>query len=163
MLNASEKKKKKLMSDMIAKVNKADSYKDYVWYMNTAAFYHMIFNVSLFNMIKPSNKETELTDRMQIKVIDVKTITLSILINSELLKQLLYKVYHIPELNNNLLSVRYLEKKGFSFEAFNERMQIREGKEIRLKTTQVNTLYILNQLLNLQVMIIKKNTHDIIT
>ena len=42
-------------------------------------------------------------------------------------------------------------------------MWIREEKEIRLKATQVNTLYVLNQPLNLQVMMIKKNTHDIIT
>ena len=95
----------------------------------------MTFNASLFNTIKPSNKETELTDKTQIKAMSVETITLSILINSELLEQSLHEVYHMLKLNNNLLSVRYLKKKGFLFEAFNGRMRIREEKEIKLKAT----------------------------
>ena len=60
------------MSEIVAKVNKADSYRDYAWYINTAASYHMTFNASLFNTIKPSNKEAELTDRMQTKVMSVR-------------------------------------------------------------------------------------------
>ena len=82
----------------------------------------MMFNISLFDTIRPSSKEAELTDKTPIRVMSVETITLNILINSELLKQPLHEVYYMPELNNNLLSVGYLEKKGFPFEAFNERM-----------------------------------------
>ena len=131
--------------------------------MNSAAFYHMMFDASLFDTIRPSSKEAELINRTLIRIISVETITLNILINSELLKQPLHKVYYMPELNNNLLSVEYLKKKGFPFKASNERMQIKEGKEVRLKATYVNTLYILNQPLNPQVMMIKKNTHNVIT
>ena len=83
--NASEGKKKKPMGGMVAKANKAGPYRDHAWYMDTAASYHMTFDASLFNTIKPSNKEAELTDRTQIKAMSVETITLSILINSELL------------------------------------------------------------------------------
>ena len=96
--------------------------------MNSAASYDMTFNASLFNTIRPSSKEAELTDRTFIRAISVGTITLNILINSELLEQLLHKVYYMLELDNNLLSVEYLEKKGFSFEAFNGRMQSKEEK-----------------------------------
>ena len=131
--------------------------------MNTAASYHMMFNASLFDTIRSSSKEAELTNRTLIRVIDVGTITLNILVDSELLEQPLHKVYYMLKLDNNLLSVGYLEKKGFSFKAFNERMQIKEGKEVRLKATHVDTLYILNQLLNPQVIMTKKNTHNIIT
>ena len=148
---------------MVAKANKVGPYRDYAWYMNTAASYHMTFDASLFNTIKSSNKEAELADRMQTKAMSVETITLSILINSELFEQPLHEIYHMSELDNNLLSVRYLKKKGFPFEASNERMRIREEKEVRLKATWVNTLYVLNQPPNLQVMMTKKNTHDIIT
>ena len=162
-LNTSERKKKKSINDIVAKMNKVSLYRDHAWYINTVTSYHMTFNASLFNMIKPSNKEAELADRTQIKAISVETITLSILVNSELLEQSLHEVYHMLKLNYNLLSVRYLEKKGFLFEAFNERMWIREEKKIRLKATQVNTLYVLNQSLNLQVIMVKKNTHDIFT
>lgn len=161
--NTSEGRKKKPMNDMIARVNKTDQYWDHIWYMNTAASYHMTFNASLFDIIRSSNKEAELTDETPITVMNVETITLSILINSELLEQPLHKVYYMPELNNNLLLIGYLEKKGFLFEAFNEVMQIREGKEIRMKTKQINTLYILNQPLNVQIMMIRKDTHDVVT
>ena len=133
--NASEGKKKKPMSEMVAKANKVGPYRDYAWYMNTAASYHMTFDASLFNTIKSSNKEAELADRMQTKAMSVETITLSILINSELFEQPLHEIYHMSELDNNLLSVRYLKKKGFPFEASNERMRIREEKEVRLKAT----------------------------
>ena len=123
----------------------------------------MTFVVSLFDIIRPSTKETELTDRTLIRAMNVKTITLSILVDSEILKQPLYEIYHMSELNNNLLSVKYLEKKSFSFKVFNERLQIRERKEVKLKVTQVDTLYVLNQLLNLQIIMIKRNTHNIDT
>ena len=148
---------------MVAKANKVGPYRDYAWYMNTAASYHMTFDASLFNTIKSSNKEAELADRMQTKAMSVETITLSILINSELFEQPLHEIYHMSELDNNLLSVGYLEKKGFPFEASNGRMRIREGKEVRLEATRVDTLYVLDQPPNLQVMMTKKNTHDIIT
>lgn len=148
---------------MIAKISKISQYKNHTWYINTAAFYHMTFVVSLFDIIRPSTKETELTDRTLIRAMNVKTITLSILVDSEILKQPLYEIYHMSELNNNLLSVKYLEKKSFSFKVFNERLQIRERKEVKLKVTQVDTLYVLNQLLNLQIIMIKRNTHNIDT
>ena len=108
----------------------------------------MMFDASLFNTIRPSSKEAELINETLIRVMSVGTITLNILINSELLEQPLHEVYYMLELNNNLLSVGYLEKKGFLFEAFNEKMQIKEGKEVRLEATHVDMLYILNQLLN---------------
>ena len=82
----------------------------------------MTFNISLFDIIRPSSKEAELTDKTLIRIMSVETIILNILINSELLKQPLHEVYYILELNNNLLSVEYLEKKDFPFKAFNERM-----------------------------------------
>ena len=131
--------------------------------MNSTTSYHMTFDTSLFNTIRPSSKEAELINGTLIRVISVGTITLNILVNSELLEQPLHKVYYMPELDNNLLSVGYLEKKGFSFKAFNERMQIKEGKEVRLKATHFDTLYILNQLPNPQVIMIKKNTHNVVT
>ncbi len=122
MLNTSEGKKKKLIRGIIAKVKKAGPYRDHAWYINTAAFYYMTFNTSLFNIIRPSSKEAELTNETLIRVIGVEMITLNILISGELLKQPLYKIYYMLELNNNLLSVGYLKKKGFLFKAFNKRM-----------------------------------------
>ena len=82
----------------------------------------MTFDASLFNIIRPSSKEAELINRMLIRVINVEIIILNILVNSELLKQLLHEVYYMLKLDNNLLSVEYLEKKGFLFKAFNRRM-----------------------------------------
>ena len=82
----------------------------------------MTFDASLFNIIRPSSKEAELTDETLIRAMSVGMITLNILINGELLEQPLHEVYYMLELDNNLLSVGYLEKKGFPFKAFNERM-----------------------------------------
>ena len=161
--NTSEGKKKKLMKGMITKAKKAGSYRDHAWYIDSAASYYMTFDTSLFDTIRPSSKEAELTDGTPIRVMSVGTITLNILVNSELLEQPLHEVYYMPELDNNLLSVGYLEKKGFPFEASNGRMRIKEGKEVRLEATRFNTLYILNQPLNPQVMMIKKDTHDVVT
>ncbi|KAA6412231.1 MAG: hypothetical protein FRX48_04383 [Lasallia pustulata] len=67
------------------------------------------------------------------------------------------------ELDNNLLSVGYLQKKGFPFEASNEGMRIIEQKEVRLESIRVDTLYVLNQLPNLRVIMTKKDTHDVFT
>ena len=134
-LNTSEGKKKKLMGSIVTKAKKAGLYRDHAWYMNTAASYHMTFDASLFDTVRPSNKEAELTDETPIRVMSVGMITLSILINGELLEQPLHEVYYMPELDNNLLSVGYLEKKGFPFEASNGKLRIREGKEARLEAT----------------------------
>ena len=163
MSNTSEGKKKKPMGGMVAKANKASLYRDHAWYIDSAASYHMTFDASLFNTIRPSSKEAELTDRTPVRVMGVGTITLNILVNGELLKQPLHEVYYMPELDNNLLSVGYLKKKGFLFEASNRRMRIKEGKEVRLEATRFDTLYVLNQPPNPQVMMTKKDTHDVVT
>ena len=161
--NTSEGKKKKPMGGMVAKANKASLYRDHAWYMDSAASYHMTFDASLFDTIRPSSKEAELADGTPVRAMGVGTITLNILVNGELLKQPLHEVYYMPELDNNLLSVGYLEKKGFPFEASNGRMRIKEGKEVRLEATRFDTLYVLNQPPNPRVMMTKKDTHDVVT
>ena len=158
-----EGKKKRPMRRKVGRASKAGPFQDHAWYMSTAASYHMTFDSSLFDTMRPSNQEAELADGSLIKAKGVGTITLSILIGDELFQQPLHEVYYMPELANNLLSVGYLEKKGFSFEASNGRMQIKEGNEVRLEATRVDTLYVLNQPPNLRVMMTKKDTHDVVT
>ena len=161
--SAPEKKKKKPMGCKVGRANKAGPFRDHAWYMDTAASYHMTFDASLFDSMRPSSLDVELADGTLIRAKGVGMITLSILVGGELFQQPLHEVYYILELDNNLLSVGYLEKKGFPFEASNGRMQIKEGKEVRLEATRVDTLYVLNQPPNLWVMMTKRDTHNVVT
>ena len=161
--NTSEARKKKPIGGKVARANKAGPYRDHSWYMDSAASYHMTFDASLFDTIKPSTKKAELADGMPIKARGVRMITLRILIDGEIFQQPFHEVYHMPELDNNLLSVGYLQKKGFPFEASNEGMRIMEGKEVRLESTRVDTLYVLNQPPSLRVMMTKRDTHNVFT
>lgn len=91
------------MEGKVGRASKASLFWDHAWYMYMAAPYHMTFDSSLFDIMRPSNQEAALADYSPIRAKGVGMITLNILISGKLFQQPLNEVYYIPELDKNLL------------------------------------------------------------
>ena len=59
--------------------------------------------------------------------------------------QPLFNVYYIPDLDSNLLSIGCFKQKGYSINARNGKMTVKDSYEVRMEATRIDTLYILNQ------------------
>ena len=86
-----------------------------------------------------------LADGTNVQISGVDIVILNLLVNEENVRTNLHNVYYYPKLNNNLISLKTLEKNEYSFTTNKRRLRVlNPNSKTALKTNKVNTLYTAN-------------------
>ena len=95
--------------------------------------------------IKPSSQFITLADKSKIKAQGVGTITLMVKVDGVNTKIDIVNVQYSPQLDNKLISLNTLEKKGYYFISRNDQLKLYDKDDIMLlEGTRTDEVYLVN-------------------
>jgi hypothetical protein len=145
--------KKKMIIKLIIKVAITinESNKNDQWYMNTIAIVHIIHDLILFMIELNSQFEwIETVTSQKIRIREVETINLEIMLNNENINVHFHDVHYCFEVNSNLLSLSVLEEKHHTFNAKNEILRVlNDDEDVVLVINKQRSVYVLHQFIEI--------------
>ena len=107
------------------------THPDQSWYMDSDSSAHITYDLTLFsNFHEIHNFTITMADGSKIETIGIGSIDLNLLINNKKTLVELRKIYYLPKLSYNLISLSTLEKRSLTWSGTNKRLEIRDRNEL---------------------------------
>ena len=126
--------------DDLALVANEQPHQGGAWVLDTGASYHMCPNKDWFTSYEPIDGGNVLmADDSVCKIVGIGSIKLRTHVGKIVT---LHDVRHVPQLKKNLISLRVLDNKGFSYKGEGGALYVMKGSSVVLKGTLRGSLYV---------------------
>ena len=122
--------------------------KESAFYIKTISFIHIIWNRTKFTFYKSLAKKNKKIlfeiGKISLKILDIETTILSIIVNNSVIEIELIEIYHISNINYNLLFIEILKERDYHYTIRDDWFNVINDDEIIFSRTRVNKSYLLN-------------------